>query len=218
MTIRKRDRTRDRLLMAAQELLLEGGFSALGIQVLTERADVALGTIYNYYRSREEVADAVVEMMIAAFFRTNDHVIQGLTDPAAIVAASVRQTLFWMRPQNNFGKLLFLSGLPITRYAYQTRQGLIRDMRMGMESGRFQVAHESITASMIAGGVLAVLLDLFLGNMDLALIDEVAEQTLVMLGIPLAEAKVLARQPLDLQEVPLFPLSAIQFLPPLDDA
>jgi len=56
MTIRKRDRTREKLLSAAQALLLEGGFAALGIQQLTERAEVALGTIYNYFRTREEVA------------------------------------------------------------------------------------------------------------------------------------------------------------------
>ena len=218
VTIRKRDRTRERLLTAAQELLLEGGFSALGIQQLTERAEVALGTIYNYYRTREEVADAVVEILLSAFFRSMERVSAGLTDPAAIVSASMRQALYWMRPGSELGRLLFMSGLPLTRYVYQTRQGFIRDMKTGIDAGRFTVAHESVTASMIAGGVMAILLDLFLGQTQADMIDEVAEQALVMLGIAPAEALAIAHQPILLAEPPIFPLSSIEYLPPLEAA
>jgi AcrR family transcriptional regulator len=218
MNIRKRDRTRERLLTAAQELLLEGGFSALGIQQLTERAEVALGTIYNYFRTREEVADAVVEIMISAFLRSMDRITEGLTDPADIMAASMRQTLYWMKPGNEFGRMLFLSGLPMTRYVYQTRQGFVRDMKNGIEAKRFTVAHESVTASMIAGGVLAVLMDLFLGQVQSDVIEEVAEQALLMLGLTPEEAKLIAHKPLKLLEVPEFPLSAIEYLPPLEAA
>lgn len=216
MTIRKRDRTRERLLTAAQELLLEGGFSALGIQQLTERAQVALGTIYNYFRTREEVADAVVEILLSAFLRSMARICADLRDPAAIVSASIRQTLFWMRPGCEFGRMLFISGLPLTRYVYQTRQGFIRDMKAGIDAGRFTVAHESVTSSMIAGGVMAILLDLFLGQTQPDMIEEVAEQSLLMLGISPDEAHTIAHQPLLLTEPPLFPLSAIEYLPPLE--
>lgn len=216
MTIRKRDRTRERLLTAAQELLLEGGFSMLGIQPLTERADVALGTIYNYFRTREEVADAVVEILISAFLRSIARITEGLTDPAEIMAASIRQTLFWMKPGNAFGRMLFLSGLPMTRYAYQTRQGFTRDMQQGIAAGRFQVAQEAVISSMIAGGVLAVLMDLFLGQVEQVVIEQVAEQALLMLGLPPEEAQRIARLPLDLRDAPEFPLSAIEYLPPLE--
>lgn len=218
MTIRKRDRTREKLLSAAQALLLEGGFAALGIQQLTERAEVALGTLYNYFRTREEVADAVVEMLIQSFLQSIARITAGLTDPAEIVAASIRQTLFWMKPGGEFGRMLFLSGLPLTRYVYQTRQGFIADMQQGLRSGRFQVAHESVSASMVAGGVMAILMDLFLGQVQHDAIPEVAEQALTLLGISSAEAYRIARLPLDFEPVPDFPLSAIKYLPPLEAA
>ena len=218
MTIRKRDRTREKLLCAAQELLLEGGFAALGIQQLTERADVALGTIYNYFRTREEVADAVVEMLIQSFLQSIQRITTGLTDPAEIVSASIRQTLFWMQPGGEFGRMLFLSGLPLTRYVYQTRQGFIADMQQGMAGGRFRVAHESVTASMVAGGVMAILMDLFLGQVRDDAIPDVAEQSLTLLGIPAEEARRIARLPLDFEPVPDFPLSAIKYLPPMEAA
>lgn len=218
MTIRKRDRTREKLLSAAQELLLEGGFAALGIQQLTERAEVALGTIYNYFRTREEVADAVVELLIQSFLQSMTRITAGLTDPAEIVSASMRQTLAWMKPGSEFGRMLFLSGLPLTRYVYQTRQGFMADMQLGLRSGRFRVAHESVTASMIAGGVMAILLDLFLGQVQDDAIPDVAEQSLTLLGIAPEEARRIARLPLDFEPVPGFPLSAIKYLPPMEAA
>ncbi|MCP5170328.1 MAG: TetR/AcrR family transcriptional regulator [Hahellaceae bacterium] len=216
MKIRKRDRTRERLLTAAQNLLLEGGYGSLGIQQLTERAEVAIGTIYNYFRTREEVADGVIELLVSAHLRSITHITEGLTDPAAIVAASVRQTLYWMHPNSAFGRLLFVSGLPLTRYAYQVRQGFIRDMKLGMASGRFNVANDSVTASMIAGGVFAVLLDLFLGQIERTVIDSVAETSLTILGIDPKEAKAIANMSIQLLDPPTYPLSAIEYLQPLD--
>ena len=213
MAVSKRNRTREKLLIAAQELLLEGGFSALGIQALTERADVALGTMYNYFRTREEVADAVVEILLAAFLQAMEHISKDLNDPAAIVSASIRQTLHWMTPQSDFGKILFISGLPIMRYAYQVRQGFIRDMQLGVEQGRFTVKQHAIIASMISGGVLAVLLDLFLGHMSASQIPDVAEQALLLLGINPIEAHQIANQPLVFLDCPDFPVSSLLYLP-----
>lgn len=215
MAIRKRDRTREKLLIAAQELLLEGGFSALGIQQLTERAEVALGTIYNYFRTREEVADAVVEMLVNSFLRAMENITQGLTDPAEIMSASIRQTLSWMTPQCEFGRMLFVSGLPMTRYVYQTRQGFYHDMQLGLTAGRFRVNHELVISSMIAGGVMAVLLDLFLGQTQNNVIENVAEQALLMLGLSAEEAHHIANIPLNFSHAPLFPLSSIELLTPL---
>ncbi|PTQ89508.1 TetR/AcrR family transcriptional regulator [Agitococcus lubricus] len=218
MTIRKRDRTREKLLIAAQELLLEGGFAALGIQQLTERAEVALGTIYNYFRTREEVADAVVEMLTNSFLQAMTKITDGLTDPAEIMSASIRQTLYWMQPHSEFGRMLFLSGLPMTRYVYQTRQGFHNDMQLGISQGRFKVNQEAVISSMIAGGVMAVLLDLFLGQVQAEVIENVAEQALLMLGLSTQEAKHIANLPLDFSHAPLFPLSSIVLLPPFSEA
>lgn len=213
MAVSKRNRTREKLLIAAQELLLEGGFAALGIQALTERADVALGTIYNYFRTREEVADAVVEILLGAFLQAMQHISKDHTDPAAIVSASMRQTLHWMTPNSDFGKILFISGLPMTRYAYHVRQGFVHDMNLGIQSGRFQVAQPTVIASMISGGVLAVLLDLYLGHMTSTQITDVAEQALLLLGLDPAEAHSIATQPLVFLQCPAFPLSSLDYLP-----
>lgn len=50
---RKKDQTRQRLLSASLELFHEQGYSATTIENITERADVAKGTFFNYFPTKE---------------------------------------------------------------------------------------------------------------------------------------------------------------------
>jgi AcrR family transcriptional regulator len=50
---RKKEETRQRLLSASLELFHEQGYSATTIEDITERADVAKGTLFNYFPSKE---------------------------------------------------------------------------------------------------------------------------------------------------------------------
>jgi len=50
---RKKEKTRQRLLSVSLELFHEQGYSATTIEDITERADVAKGTFFNYFPSKE---------------------------------------------------------------------------------------------------------------------------------------------------------------------
>jgi AcrR family transcriptional regulator len=47
--------TRQRLLAAAQELMEEGGYGAVSVVAIAERAGVAAGTLYRHFPSKEEL-------------------------------------------------------------------------------------------------------------------------------------------------------------------
>ncbi len=53
-------RTRQQLLDAAHGLIVEKGVAGLRIAEITERADVALGSFYNHFASKDELVEAVV--------------------------------------------------------------------------------------------------------------------------------------------------------------
>lgn len=57
------ERTRRRLIGAAEAELGEKGFHKASISSITQRAGVAQGTFYLYYRSKEEIFRALVEHM-----------------------------------------------------------------------------------------------------------------------------------------------------------
>ncbi len=74
---RKKDETRTRIFRAAVALFREKGFEETTIDDITERADVAKGTFFNYFPRKESVlgylseeqlaeADAIAETIIAA--------------------------------------------------------------------------------------------------------------------------------------------------------
>jgi TetR/AcrR family transcriptional regulator, cholesterol catabolism regulator len=64
---------RERMLSTAFELALEGGWDAVQMREVATRADVALGTLYRYFPSKEYL---LVSVMIAE--------IEGLTDRLAV--------------------------------------------------------------------------------------------------------------------------------------
>lgn len=56
---------RERILDAAEELVLDRGFDAMSVQALAERAGVAKGAVYLEFASKEAVVDALVERGMA---------------------------------------------------------------------------------------------------------------------------------------------------------
>jgi len=56
---RKKEETRRRITMAALELFHERGFEATTVDEITERADVAKGTFFNYFPKKESVLEAL---------------------------------------------------------------------------------------------------------------------------------------------------------------
>ncbi|GGM59034.1 TetR family transcriptional regulator [Dactylosporangium sucinum] len=67
---RKKERTRQALSDAATELFAARGFEAVTVADIAASADVAVGTVFNYFRSKEELffdrADAVEQSLVAA--------------------------------------------------------------------------------------------------------------------------------------------------------
>jgi AcrR family transcriptional regulator len=62
---RKKDETRERIFKAAVHLFHERGFEATTIDEITERADVAKGTFFNYFPKKESVLGYLSETQLA---------------------------------------------------------------------------------------------------------------------------------------------------------
>ncbi len=61
---RRRENTRASLVGAARELFAGKGVEATAIAEITEAGDVGFGSFYNYFDSKEETAEAVLEAAI----------------------------------------------------------------------------------------------------------------------------------------------------------
>ncbi|MEQ8840955.1 MAG: TetR/AcrR family transcriptional regulator [Acidimicrobiales bacterium] len=54
----KQEQRRRRVLLAAIELAAEGGYDGVQMRAVAERADVALGTVYHYFSSKDHLLAA----------------------------------------------------------------------------------------------------------------------------------------------------------------
>jgi AcrR family transcriptional regulator len=93
----KRSReTRERIMGAVRELLEEGAFHTSTVDVVAERAGIARATLYQHFRSRLDLVDAMCDTFDAnpALMRLRRTV--ELPDPHAALAETIANTIaFW---------------------------------------------------------------------------------------------------------------------------
>lgn len=216
MAITKRDRTRKKLLDAAQGQLLEGGVAALTIAGLTGRAEFGVGTFYNYFTTREDVIEAVTDMLNAAFNRDLDLLVKDLSDPEEVLTASCLQTLAFVTAGSDSGRILFDSDLPIEGFIYNVRQRFVADAQVGIRQGVFLVDNPAVLLSMISGAVYGVLSDRYRGSLPGTSAKAVCRNVLKLLGVGDVRAQQLLAKRYRIRPEWQFPLSSIEFLQPLD--
>ena len=214
MAVAKRDRTRNQLLIAAQTLALEGGSGALSVNNLSEKSELALGTFYNYYRSREDVMLDICNLLVSACRKDVEAATSGMDEPVEVVATSLTQTLHTALPGSDIGRLMFETNLSMEPFML----GVRRDLEGGIAQGVFRVKAPDAIVSMVSGSCLGVMQDVYAGRLALEMIPEVTESILLQLGVAPELAHKHAHAPVPLQPPRQLPLKAIDLLPPLGPA
>ncbi|MEV1000151.1 TetR/AcrR family transcriptional regulator [Nonomuraea sp. NPDC050202] len=195
---RRKTRTRQALIDAAREFLARQGVAEVSIQELTEAADVGFGSFYNHFGSKDELFQAAITDVLEEHGQFLDRLTAGLDDPAEVFAASVRLTGRMVNTHPQMARILSRTGLQYLDSDVGLAPRALRDIRKGIEAGRFHVANP-IVALAGAGGSLLGFLQLRLsqpGLVDEDACDELAEQVLRMFGMDREAARAVAHRPL----------------------
>jgi AcrR family transcriptional regulator len=206
----KTARTRDALLVALQELLLDPDVAAVSVPLVVGRAGTAQGTFYNYFESLPEAIDAVGQLILVEHTRVLTIVTSGAADTAEIVARSARQTLMLLAARADAGRLIFDSGLPVDRFATGLRGHLHHDLRLGIDRGDFSVSNFDVASTVYTGTMLGTCLDLHRGQLPASAIPDVIGYLLRALGVSARKAHRLVAAPQEFVQWAPFPLSAIE--------
>ncbi|PAJ85368.1 TetR/AcrR family transcriptional regulator [Burkholderia ubonensis] len=83
---RARIRSRSRLISAAEAVMARRGVEGSTIQEITEAADVGIGTFYNHFSSKSELARAVFEFRTEELASVFDQISRTVSDPARRIA------------------------------------------------------------------------------------------------------------------------------------
>jgi AcrR family transcriptional regulator len=195
--LRKRKRTRERLLHAAKQVMAETGAEAATIAEIAAAAEVSPGTFYNYFQTREEILDAVAASFVEEFRRVMDAIQRAVDDPAERIAIAIRLFLERVRDDRLWGWFMarYASSLPILRD--QTRE-IIRERIIadGLRRRRFRLPSTRAIGDLIAGTSVTALRSILEGRAPLEIATEVAELVLRGLGVPLGDAHRIANRPI----------------------
>jgi AcrR family transcriptional regulator len=185
------------LLVALQELLLDAECSAVSVPRVVSRAGVAQGTFYNYFESLPAAIHAVGELVLAEHFRTLLRVVDGVTDPAEVVARSDRQLLMLFAHRPDVGRLVFESGEPADRFFVfeDGRQQFAATVQWGIEAGVFIVDDVDVAYSIHIGAMLGGCLDIYRGRLPVEKAPLLAGRLLRDLGVTKRKATRLISMP-----------------------
>jgi AcrR family transcriptional regulator len=153
--------TRERLLTAARELIEEGGYGAASVLAIADRAEVAAGTLYRHFASKE---DLFVDVFRAVCAR-EERAMREAADQLA-VQATARERLeavlatFARRALRNPRLAWALIAEPVDprvdaeRIAYRARYAelIAAGLAAGIDAGEFPEQNVSLTAAALVGG------------------------------------------------------------------
>ena len=154
---RRKRETRARLLEAALRLMAERGMEGVAINEITEAADVGFGSFYNHFESKEAIYATLVDSVFEDFADMLDRVVGGLSDPAEVIAVSVRHTVTRARRDPVWGRFLIREGFSSRMTSRGLGQCLLRDIGNGIAAKRFVVADPFMGFLAVGGTILSAI-------------------------------------------------------------
>ncbi|MDP9183618.1 MAG: TetR/AcrR family transcriptional regulator [Actinomycetota bacterium] len=183
-----------RLLEAARSQIAEKGVSGLRINEITEAADVALGSFYNHFESKEAIVEAIVADSLQELAETL--ATGALEDPAELVSAAIRQFVGLAYDDPEFARLVVHLDHADALFARAVHPAARRAVDVGIASGRFDVDNVEVAVTVILGGSLHLMRGIIDGRTGAGAQDAWAELALRLMGLDPATAAEVARRPL----------------------
>jgi len=193
---RRRARTREALLSAAQQLLSTRPAEAVNVDEIAELADVAKGTFYNYFADKDALVREVEESARAELERRIAETNLDIADPAERMARAFAAMLNWSLADPTKARTVLRMAPHFADPDQPINAGVRRDIHTGVADGRFAgVTDEAgvvLALSVISGGANRAL-DIVQTRKVRALGENLAEALLVALGVKRDDAAVLAK-------------------------
>lgn len=192
---RRQRRNRDALIAAARTVMAEKGVAAATMLEIAESADVGAGTVYNYFKSKDELAVAVLETLMHELALRIEKVTDTFEDPAQVYAFGIRTVLETAIGDERWAQMLHRSEVIADAMFRVMGPFAMRDMRQASQAGRFAVANAELVWRLTTHALIGACLGITTGQLPASIAEQVIVRLLCMTGIGLNEAVELAARP-----------------------
>lgn len=192
---RRQRRNHDALIAAARDIMTEKGVEAATMLEIADRADVGAGTVYNYFKSKDELAIAVLEHLMHGLAVRIQEVTDTFDDPAQVYAFGIRTVLDTAITDVRWAQMLNRSEVIADAMFRIMGPFAIRDLRLASQAGRFEVSNAELVWRLTTHALIGASLAITLGQLPASASDQIVVRLLCMTGIGANAAVELASRP-----------------------
>ena len=192
---RRQRRNRDALIAAACEIMTEKGVEAATMLEIAEAADVGAGTVYNYFKSKDDLAIAVLETLMHELGLRIEEVTDTFDDPAQVYAYGIRTVLDTATNDVRWAQMLNRSEVIADALFRMMGPFAIRALRLASQAGRFEVSNADLVWRLTTHALIGASRAITTGQLPASASDQIIVRLLCMTGIGANAAVELAGRP-----------------------
>ena len=191
----RQERNREALVKAGYRVMSEKGIDAATMQEIAQRADVGAGTVYSYFKSKDELAVAVLERVMHNLAVRIERVTDTFSDPAQVYAFGVRSVIEAATSDMRWRQLLNRPEV-IAEAMYRCMGPFaIRDLKNATSAGRLKAVNAELIWKMATYAIIGASRAIVDEQLPASRIDDVVITLLCMTGLNLTDAHDLAHRP-----------------------
>ncbi len=192
---RRQRRNREALIRAASDVMSEKGIDAATMLEIADRADVGAGTVYNYFRSKDDLAIAVLEEIMQDLALRVESATDDFGDPAHVYAVALLTVLETATTDERWTQLLSRSGIVADVMFRRVGPFAIDLLKQGGASGRLVPGDEALAWRLSTHAIVGIALSVNRGDLPHSAIQGAAIRLLCLAGLPSETAKELTARP-----------------------
>lgn len=192
---RRQRRNRDALISAARDIMTEKGVEAATMLEIAERADVGAGTVYSYFKSKDELAIAVLETLMHDLAVRIERVTNTFDDPAQVYAFGIHTVLDTATGDVRWAQMLNRAEVIADALFHRMGPFAIRDLHRASQAGRFEVSNAELVWLLTSHALIGASLAITSGRIPTSAKDQIIARLLCMTGLGANAAVELAARP-----------------------
>ena len=181
---------------AAVRIFARVGYEAASVNEIAQAADVANGTFYLHFRSKDEIAGAVAFAVAADVARRLDDAMADVDDAIERTSFATRQFLEFAAGAPEWGWAMFRAVWYMPELRKQVVTYLRADLERGRAQGVFKVEIDDFLVDTFGSMVVGALFGRLRGETGPEAGSKLAELQLRMLGVAPARAHRAAWKPI----------------------
>ncbi len=165
-TERRQQRTRENLVSAVRKLTAEKGVEALTIRDIAEEADIAMGSFYNHFESKEALLREAVEQIVVQSADLIDEINAMSDDPLEIIATAFTTFDSVIQDDPILGWFIVRVSVQYPELISSMRGRFLRDVNEGIKLGEFNLPNVSLVLDLTGACLLNFYHARLSGNAD----------------------------------------------------